>query len=329
MNNIKFELSMAWKKAASKPGELKIFSPNELDPSFAARTFMHALIETYGSHGISQNGPQLENDIAAGNVKPWIVTRSDTPIACAALVKQPDGTVEIGRAVSLEPGTGAGKIAMLTAALSAGTSPLVAEIRLAKTFAGIPGGEATQRICHGILGLTIHAIVPPFRHGRHPDTQTQYNAVFGLAAENVQIIDSSPLSTANQAISTRIDSSTPVKNMQLMQVNPFRIAVPVDSGINIKDFQRESRFGDPGCTMTALEANDQNLSTIAWLMAHDFVLSGVDRNLGENGLPVLLLATLAHGTMLAPTKASGTLPQQLRADILHISSQFNQLVERS
>ena len=81
--------------------------------------------------------------------------------------------------------------------------------------------------------------------------------------------------------------------------------------------------------MTALEANDQNLSTIAWLMAHDFVLSGVDRNLGENGLPVLLLATLAHGTMLAPTKASGTLPQQLRADILHISSQFNQLVERS
>ncbi len=326
--NIKNELDKAWQKAQSFPGELAILGPNDLDPDSTADIFRDLLEKTYIRHGVSQHADEFSSAIRAGEIEPCIVTRDNQPVACAALIKQSDGTSELGRAVSVELGTGAGKIAMLTAALSAGTSPLVAEIRLANTFAGIPGGEATQRICHGILGLTIHAIVPPFRHGRHPDTQTPYNEVFGFAAKNVPIFDSSPLSTANQAISTRINSSTPVKDMQLMQVNPFRIAVPVDSGINIEDFQRGSRFGDPGCTMTALEANDQNISTIAWLIAHDFVLSGVDRNLGENGLPVLLLATLAHGTMLAPTKASDTLPQQLRADILHISSQFNQLVER-
>lgn len=328
MKNLEQELSRAWDKARSFPGELKLLSPDDLDPALAASTVIKLLQQTYVSHGIAENSAQVENDIRAKQVEPWIVTRDNCPVACAALVHQSDGSVEIGRAVSIEKGSGTGKIAMLAAAKSRGATPVVAEIRLADEFAGIPGSEATQRICHGILGLDIHAILPPFRHGRHPVTGGKYNEMFGFAAEQVRLIDSSPIQTAQSTLAGRNPVGLP-KNIQVVQNTPFQVAVPSDSGLNAEDFHVASRHGEPGCTMIAAEATDQNLATIAWLMAHDFILAGVDRSLGESGLPVLLLATLAHGTMLAPTKASDTLPKQLRTDILQISKQFNGLIKRS
>lgn len=328
MKNIKEELARAWEKAQGFPGELRLLSPDQLDPAFAASTVVKLLQQTYVSHGITENSDAVEKDIKGQKVVPWIVTRDNQPVACAALVHQSDGSLEIGRAVSTENGSGAGKIAMLEAARSKGPARLVAEIRLADSFADIPGSEATQRICHGILGLTVHAILPPFRHGRHPVTRDKYNEMFGFAAEHVKLMSSSPLQTALGVLNGR-NSAGPAKSIQILQSKPFKVAVLSDSGLSPEDFHKASRDGEPGCTMVATEATDQNLATIAWLMAHDFVLSGVDRNLGANGLPILLLATLAHGTMLAPTRASNTLPKQLKADILHISNQFNQLIERS
>lgn len=327
MKNLENELSRAWGKAKSFPGELKLFSPDDLDPSFAARTVIKLLQQTYVSHGISENPAKVEEDILAQQVEPWIVTRDNRPVACAALVHQSDGSVEIGRAVSTENGSGAGKIAMLEAARRKGSAPLVAEIRLADTFANIPSSEATQRICHGILGLTVHAILPPFRHGRHPSTGNKYNEMFGFAAEHIKLINDSPAQTAHGVLEGRNSAGIP-KNIQVVQSAPFKVAVLSDEGLNTDDFHKASRHGEQGCTMVAVEATDQNLTTIAWLMAHDFILTGVDRNLGDNDLPVLLLATLAHGTILAPTSASDTLPKQLRADILQISNQFNQLIGR-
>jgi hypothetical protein len=236
--------------------------------------------------------------------------------------------VEIGRAVSIENGSGVGKITMLSAAQRKGVSPLVAEIRLADAFAGVPGSEATQRICHGILGLTIHAVLPPFMHGRHPTSGSKYNEIFGFAAERVHLVDNSIMSTTKEAFAGRLGHG-PLRSIQIVQHSPFRVGVPGDSGLDIRDFQRESRFGDPGCTMVALETTDQNLSTLAWLVANEFVLAGVDRNLGTNRLPVVLLATLAHGSLLAPTKPSDILPKVTKAEIALISRQFNQLIERS
>lgn len=319
--NIQNELDKAWQKAQSFPGELAILGPNDLDPDRAAETFIDLLQQTYVNHGLSQNPALFGSGIRNHQIEPFVVTRDNQPVACAALIKQSDGTSELGRAVSIENSTGVGKIAMLSAALST-NDHLVAEVRLADFFGDIPSGEATQKICFGVLGLVPHAIVPAFAHG-----DPLRNEMFGFAAEQVKLINSSPTQTALCALAGRNPADLP-KNIQLVQKTPFKVAVPSDNGLNTDDFHRASRYGEPGCSMVIAEATDQNLSTIAWLMAHDFVLSGVDRNLGENGLPVLLLATLAHGTMLAPTKASDTLPQQLRADILHISSQFNQLVER-
>jgi hypothetical protein len=328
MNNIEKELSRAWQKAQGFPGELKILTPDQLDPAFAASTVVKLLQQTYVSHGITENSDGVEADIKSQKVEPWIVTRDNRPVACAALVHQSDGSVEIGRAVSIENGSGAGKIAMLEAARSKGSAPLVAEIRLADSFAGVPSSEATQRICHGILELAVHAILPPFRHGRHPISGSKYNEMFGFAAEQINLINDSPVQTAQDVLQGRNPAGIP-KNIQIVQSTPFKVAILSDSGLNTTDFLKTSRKGEPGCTMVAAEATDQNLASIAWLMGHDFILTGIDRNLGDNGLPILLLATLAHGTMLAPTKASDTLPKQLKADIFQISNQFNHLIERS
>lgn len=328
MNNIEQELSRAWTKARSFPGELKLLSPTDLDPLFAAQTFIKLLQQTYVSHGVSQQSKEFASKIHKNQIEPWIVTRNDLPIACAALIRQSDGTKEVGRAVSIENGSGAGKIAMLEAALNKGSSQLVAEIRLADEFAGVPSSEATQRICHGIIGLTIHAILPPFRHGKHPITGDKYNEMFGFASEKFKLINNSPIQTAHIALAGRSPTGLP-KNIQQIQSMPFKVAVLSDAGQNINDFHKNSRHGYPGCTMVSAEVIDQNLATITWLMEHDFILSGIDRNAGENGLPVLLLSTLAHGTILAPSIASNILPSQTRNDILQISNQFNHLLKRS
>ena len=327
--NIQNELDKAWQKAQSFPGELAILGPNDLDPDRAAETFIDLLQQTYVNHGVSQNPALFGSGIRNHQIEPFVVTRDAVPVACAALIKQSDGAKEIGRAVSIENSTGVGKIAMLTAALSTDHSQLVAEIRLADKFAGIPGGEATQRICHGILGLTVHAILAPFQHGSHPSTGAKYNEVFGFASKNVKLIKDSPVQTAKQVIVNRSTTNIPLKGIEIVQTNPFRVGVVSDMGMNLTDFQQESRLGKPGCTLVSIEANDQSMSTIDWLMTHDFILSGIDRLPGNNGLPILFLSTLAHGSLLAPTRPSDTLPKNLRSDIRDISIQLNQLLERS
>lgn len=321
MNN-RNELESARVKASSFSGKLEVIEPGRLDPRRTADTIIELLQSIYSNHALAKNQGQLESDIAWGKVKPWVITRENQPVACAALITNDDDTVELGRAVSLETGTGVGKLAMLLAANAASPGSLVAEVRLADDFLGIPSGEATQRICFGILKLFPHAVLPTFAHG-----SPLRNEMFAFSSELRILPDSSITASVLNILSGRSLAGTPRK-VHLSISNPFRVGIPVDDGLSLEDFQRQSRQAASGCTLIPIEATDQNLATIAWLQQNEFVLAGLDRHTGPNGLPVLLLATLAQGTILAPTKLAGNLPFALERDIEDISNNFQQLTGR-
>ncbi len=317
MNNINNELEKAWKKAQNFPGQLELLGPSELESEFAALAVMKMLETIYAHHGVSDNLAGFEAEIKSGQIEPWIVTRSGKPVACAALIHQRDGSVEIGRAVSIENGTGVGKIAMLSAADNRGSSPLVAEVRVAGKFAGVPGSEATQRICLDLLNLVPHALLFAFDHGVNPLRRE----MFAFSAEGVELIDHSPILTAKDTLSNR-SLAGPIRNLRLVQNAPFRVAVPDDLGCSVSSFSNESRAVGGGFTLVPVEVTDQNLGTIGSLLSNEFEIVGLDRKLGQFGLPVIWLSTIARGEVLAPTMPSSVLPRQLRQDIQTIDHKF-------
>jgi hypothetical protein len=316
---IENERTNGWKKATTLGGEVRLHTPEDLSPRSAASTIINLLQSTYINHAISQNPSQVEQDIRNGKVEPWIVTRDNNPVACAALVHQGDGSVELGRAVSIENGSGVGKIAMLSAVLNKRRSSIIAEVRLADEFANVPGSEATQRICLGLLELTPHAFLPAFSHG-----DPNRNELFGFSGENVQLINNSPILTAKRTIANRSTQGS-IGNLKLVQAKPFRVAVSDENGQSVNSIVQESRADGAGCTLIPLEVTDQNMATINTLLNSDFTISGLDRKLGPNKLPVIWLATIGRGTLVAPTHASECLPISMRREIAEVADKFNTL----
>lgn len=325
MNNEKINrhLIKAWRKAGMSGGETHIASPGKLDPLDSSQIMVGLLQSLYSEHDISKNIHLVVSSILNGDVEPWIVTHNDKPVACSALVKQEEGVVELGRAASIERGTGAGQIAMLTAALNKGENTLVAEVRLADEFLGIPSGEATQKICFGILDLVPHAFFPAFAHG-----SPRRREMFAFSSEISHTINDSPIFTAKSIIAGR-DTTGTAKNIKIISQSPFRIAVPHDDGLNFSDFNDIVKSNQAGCTLIPIEATDNNLSTIGALLKGRFVLSGIDRNLGKEGNPVLLFATVGTGTLIAPTRASDILPRNTKLDIESVSQSFKNIAGRT
>lgn len=315
--NLNKELTSAWSKAQKLGGILELNRPGDLDPATAASITIGLLQHVYKNHGISKFPKQFENDIVNGNVLPWIVTRDNNPVACAALVNQADGSLELGRAVSIENGSGVGKIAMLSAAASCNPRRLVAEVRLADNFRGIPGSEATQRICLDLLGLSIHALLPAFSHDSR-------NELFGFSANQVIIKSNQPIQTAIQTFANRSMQGRERK-LHLVQSVPFRVLTVGDSGQDIGSASFESRSKGAGCTLVPVEVVDQNLPTIQALLQHDFIVAGLDRNLGEEHKPILWLATVSREMILAPTLPSSVLHRVLQQEIALTAKQFERL----
>lgn len=313
------ELEAAWGKAEKCGGKLEILKPDSLSPKEASEELLTLLQSAYTNHAISKRPKELEDDIKSQKVRPWFVTRDNLTVACAALVRQDNGDVELGRAVSIENGTGVGKIAMLTAAMHKGTSTLVAEVRLAHEFAGVPGSEATQRICLDLLRLVPHALLFAFNHGTPLRRE-----MFAFSSENVITIRNSPLLTAQNVLSGRCIGSPP-RRLKQVQDTPFRVIAVDDSGISHQDMSSRCRSRGSGFTLAQIEATDDNLGTISALISNDFVLVGQDRSLGSSGLPVIWLATVARGEILAPTSPSSVLPRELQDDIRSIDTKFRKL----
>ena len=156
-----------------------IFGPDRWQgqPELAADIIIRILSANYGSHNITNNSEKLAIDIKEGNLLPWI-TRDET--ACAALIRQGDTDVEIGRAACV-PKLAGGKSAPIVAAVArwqeAEVFPksqiLRAEIRTAKPTIEVPGGQATQAIFLRNLGFAPTAMGPFFHHG-FPDRQEMF-----------------------------------------------------------------------------------------------------------------------------------------------------------
>lgn len=315
--NLNKELTGAWSKAQKLGGILELKKPGDLDPISAASIMIDLLQHVYKNHAIARVPEQLERDIINAKVKPWIVTRDNNPVACAALISQADGSLELGRAVSIENGSGVGKIAMLSAAFSSDSRRLVAEVRLADSFRGIPGSEATQRICLDLLGLSIHALLPAFNHDNR-------NELFGFSASQIIKKSNHPIQTALQTFANRSMQGSERK-LHLVQSVPFRVLTVGDNGQNIDSASSESRMRGAGCSLVPVEVVDQNLATIKALLQHDFIVAGLDRTRGAEQKPILWLATVAREMILAPTLPSLVLPRVLQHEIAVTAKQFQRL----
>lgn len=149
-----------------------------LSPEFTARTMVAILSANYGRHNLSSSWEPLSNDIKTGKVLPFIsFDQQKNPVACAALIRLNDHEVEIGRGACWPGRSGGHALPLLLAAhrwQSGSAFPesqiLRAEVRTAKPTKEVPGGQATQVICLGKIGLIPTAIAPLFHHGI-PDRQ--------------------------------------------------------------------------------------------------------------------------------------------------------------
>ena len=162
-------------------------------PELAADIMIKILSANYGNHNITNNQGKLINDIREGTLLPWI---SKDETSCAALIKQNDTDVEIGRAACIPRHEG-GKSGPILSAVArwqeAEVFPeskiLRAEIRTAKPTKEVPGGQATQAIFIRNLEFGPTALGPFFHHGL-PDRQEMF-MLANITKERKKIIDMS------------------------------------------------------------------------------------------------------------------------------------------
>lgn len=282
-----------------------------------AEWMIRLLNAMYFKHGVSNNPDKVKDAIEAGQINSWFAVRDDEPIAIASLIRNEDGSQELGRAASLDREHGIGGLLMLMAGLDHflnNDSALVAEVRVATQFGGIPNGMATQRICFDRLGLIPHALLPSFHHG-NPDR----NEPFAWSSTQVleffekffmpddpaalELLGSLVLPFAGLDLSSKQvsigGSSHSVKSWTFVEDLPFGLVVP--GGLNsslesaIKRSEEQHTF-----TLLPIEMSPNMSGALIEGLSEGFIPGGLDRNPGNNGHPVAMLGKLGKGTLLTP-----------------------------
>lgn len=317
IEQIEFEIS---KRRGKLDESITIVDPDShIDSTTQADWMINLLEKTYHKHGISQNPTSVREQIDAGNLTSWFALKNEEPIAVASLITQADGSVEIGRAVSLERGSGIGGTLMLQAGLThfkEMKTPLVAEVRVSDTYEGIPSGEATQKISLGHLGLLPHALVPAFHHGE-PDRQEQFvfstsdpivvfEALVIPADKNSQnLINSSAIPLAKSVLGNDTviyrDYGEAQQGWILDFVAPFAKLSVGHGNIGLQTVVSEAEKYSP-FALIPLEMSPPMASVIVECLNSGFVPCGIARETGINGHPVLLLGKLRKGVLLSPIK---------------------------
>ncbi len=302
-------------------GTTKLVTPIDGVPANQQANWMIDLLsQVYSQHGIAKNPSAVVESIASGQCRCWFVLEEGKPVAMAALIKQADGSVEIGRAVALNPGLGLGSIAIMRACIDhmdENSNPIVAEVRVADNFAGVPSGMATQNISFNQIGLTPHALAPMFSHGE-PVRQEMFALASSQPKQNTEqafIPDNKSakkiirpaLVLSNNLFDNQIKAKS--KNEQglnnegfeLVQTEPFALAVPEIKGSSLEKVTTEglekSRF-----ILLPIEMTSDNAGLILKCLSDNWLPCGVDRNPGPTGHPVLLLGRLRSQVLLAPTR---------------------------
>jgi len=317
-------------KSNQRNPDVRLFAPGELSVGKTADRLISLLQNLYIQHGITKNREGLEDDIRCGKVLTWFAVKNNEFIATASLVKQNDGSWELGRAVSLDRGNGIGKKAMLGALEFHLNNhrglALIGEVRAADDFKGIPSGLATQKIFFDLINKIIptspFAVAPLFSHGN-----PLRNEQFILTATDVDQTKTISEKIAN--VSENRSTEGIVPKLHSVTETPFRLLVPNDDGRNASEVIEESEHFN-GCSLFPIEVTDKNIPLIGVLKNNiNMVFCGVDRVLGKEGKPVLLIATLGfrsdalgRKTELAPTKVSESLPVKCQEDIQKISERF-------
>lgn len=166
------------KRLDFQTNEIQVRGRTENNLGGVAAAMIDILSQNYGTHNIASNVFALDMAIKNGEVIPFLkFDKGMSPVACAALVKINDLEVELGRAACI-PGQNGGNGALMIRAFEEWKNNLAfpeskilrAEVRTAKATREVPGGQATQAICLGKIGLIPTAMVPMFHHGI-PDRQ--------------------------------------------------------------------------------------------------------------------------------------------------------------
>jgi len=288
----------------------------------------------YFKHGVSNDPDKVAMAVESKQLKSWFAVRDDEPIAIASLIKNGDGTQELGRAASLDREHGIGGLLMLMAGLDHllnNDSALVAEVRTATQFGGIPNGMATQRNCFDHLGLIPHALVPAFHHG-NPDRNEQFAFSSSQQIEVIEsltlpddtaaleLLGSIVLPLANLEPSSKLvhiaSTNNLVKSWTFVEGLPFGLIVPggLNSSLdsNIKRSEKENPF-----TLIPIEMSPAVTGAIIGCMNQGFIPCGIDRNPGENGHPVVLLGKLRKGALVAPMQLKEDSLSGKRAGAIH------------
>jgi predicted GNAT family N-acyltransferase len=309
---------------------VKVLQPGDLSVQETAENLIKLLQEMYVEHGITKSRDKLAADIANGNVLTWFAHKDGQFMATASLIKQTGNAWELGRAVSLDRGNGIGKRVILEALKfhleNHPNEALTAEVRAAVDFEGIPGGAATQKIFFGtinrVLPITPFAVAPLFAHGK-----PLRNEQFIFSATDVK-----PGKTISDKVVEIINDRSKkgiVPRLRVVQESPFRLVTPDDSGEDADKIADESK-NFSGCTLFPIETTDKNMPLIGTLSTNPgMVICGVDRLPGNEGKPVLLIATLGAGTRLAPTLVGEELPKAPRQDIQNIADKFTWAEEKT
>ena len=304
-------------KSKSLPEGVNIISPEELPSETKADWLITLLSRMYVEHGITKHRDQLVADIDSGNCRIWFATKDNLPIGSAAQVKQSDQAVEIGRAVSLTNGVG-GLLMLLAASdhFSRSDQPLVAEVRIADDFMGIPSGEATQVICFKHLAMIPHACIPAFNHGQ-PNSQEMF-----VFSSSQPFSDSEPAflpdkqsilgllaSTALKLITSRFHPKLTVRTSpdpqphrrgwEIARTRPFSVLIPTSPPTKLETAVNKAEKESP-FTLIPLELHPSSSPAVLECLNLGFIPCGIDRQPGPQGHPVLLLGKLRPGTLLAP-----------------------------
>lgn len=319
LRSVHIEQVIGQKFERLNPG-IRIITPeHKLIAGIQAEWMIGLLEAMYFKHGVSNNPGKLKADFEEGNINAWFAVREDEPVAVAALIRNADGSRELGRAASLDREHGIGGLLMLMAGLDHflnNESPLVAEVRLATQFKGIPNGMATQKICLDRLGLIPHAVLPPFHHG-NPDR----NEFFAFSSSQIieiienlfipddpialELFGSIVIPFAGLDLSSKqvsIGRTGPsVKSWTFQEGAPFGIVEPGGLNSSLESAIKRSEELNP-FTLIPLELSPRMMGAIIGCMNEGFIPCGIDRNPGENGHPVVMLGKLRKGALLAPVQ---------------------------
>lgn len=324
--HISNQLESAWQRNP----EISISDPGVLSPEITADHLITLLEDTYVQHAITNNRQEVIDDIRSGKVLTWFAFKQGEPIATASLVQQQPNGWELGRCVAKVRGCGVGKATIMAAAAHHmehfGSEPLLAEVRIAEEFEGIAGGEATQKIFFDHLALTPHAVAPLFSHG-DPERHEPFVLASSDLDQNKTIHD-----RIRDAIGGRSTRGS-VPRLRRVWGTPFRLLVPDRNG---KKAEEAIKSDEVVCTLIPIEVTDENMPLVGMLAANpEMVVCGVDRDLGENGKPILLIASLGFGgtvhpptsSILAPAFVTTALPTRQRKSVEAVAREFEKAHE--